>query len=428
MRSRFRGAPTWPLVALATVVVVISALGSGVSLIRTLGLGNSAVVFLLVIAGGELARFVMPSGRIVAPVATASALGLAFMNVVDAEQSVQLSAGAVVLLVSLASLVSVPFQKAIGAEPRWGLKAAGILAVAAVAALARWDPFGLLPHDPDIAQSTWWTAAAMVVLSAMGVLIQVVLAGPFRADDHSGAFGPAIVQQVREAPALSVGLATSGPLMALLAPVIGLAAIPAALFPLVLSYIAVRRYLATRRTYREAILTLSRLTELAGVTPDRHAVRVAELAVAMGRHLALPQRDVEELELAALLHDVGQVGLTRAIPGGATVLAAPDDQRHIALEGARIVRRTGVLDFVADYLEHQATPYRQVRERGEDVPVPSRIIKVANAYEDFSAGRTEHHDAALERIHLGLGYEYDPLVVGPLMQVVGGAHPPHHSR
>ena len=113
----------------------------------------------------------------------------------------------------------------------------------------------------------------------------------------------------------------------------------------------------------------------------------------------MSEREVLDLEYAALLHDIGQVSLTEPIPGGATVMAAPADQRRIAHDGAEIVRQTGVLDTVAQILEAQTTPYRQVREFDEELPVASRIIKVANAYEDLAgerpgASRRESRDGA----------------------------------
>ncbi|MGB8383367.1 MAG: metal-dependent phosphohydrolase, partial [Dermatophilaceae bacterium] len=69
---------------------------------------------------------------------------------------------------------------------------------------------------------------------------------------------------------------------------------------------------------------------------------------------------------------------------------------------------------------NQATPYRVVRERGEDLSMYSRIIKVANAYDDFVGGSISPRKqaAAIERIHLGLGYEYDPRVVDSLVTVL----------
>ena len=102
------------------------------------------------------------------------------------------------------------------------------------------------------------------------------------------------------------------------------------------------------------------------------------------------------------------------------MLAAPADQDRIARDGAEIVRKTGVLDTVAVILESQSRPYRHVRELGEDLPISSRIIKVANAYDDLVGenGDPDHEGAAIERIHLGLGYEYDPRVVEALVRVL----------
>ena len=48
----------------------------------------------------------------------------------------------------------------------------------------------------------------------------------------------------------------------------------------------------------------------------------------------------------------------------------------------------------ARILEHQTTPYRQVRELGEEIPLTSRIIKVVNAYEDLTVGRAAHGPAS----------------------------------
>ena len=86
-----------------------------------------------------------------------------------------------------------------------------------------------------------------------------------------------------------------------------------------------------------------------------------------------------------------------------------------------------MLEGVARILEHQTTPYRQVRELGEEIPLTSRIIKVVNAYEDLNRGARgrRSRDAALERISLGLGYEYEPQVVEALLRVLDVA--PHHS-
>jgi hypothetical protein len=45
---------------------------------------------------------------------------------------------------------------------------------------------------------------------------------------------------------------------------------------------------------------------------------VAQLSVAVGRDLGLSERELQDLEYAALLHDIGQLSLSEPIPGGAT--------------------------------------------------------------------------------------------------------------
>jgi hypothetical protein len=219
---------------------------------------------------------------------------------------------------------------------------------------------------------------------------------------------------------LIAALSTTGALVALAERPLGAVAIPLFLFPLGLTLFAVRRQSAVRRTYGQTIRALSRLTEFGGYTEPGHASRVAELCRPMGQHLGMSERDVLDLEYAALLHDIGQVSLAEPIPGGATVLAAPADQRRIAHDGAEIVRQTGVLDNVATILEAQTTSYRHVRELGEDLPLASRIIKVCNAYDDMAGSHPTpaRRSAAMERINLGLGYEYDPRVVDALVRVL----------
>ncbi|GMA88556.1 hypothetical protein GCM10025868_38060 [Angustibacter aerolatus] len=148
---------------------------------------------------------------------------------------------------------------------------------------------------------------------------------------------------------------------------------------------------------------------------------MAELSLAVGRDLGLGERALQDLEYAALLHDIGRLSLAEPIPGGATVMAAPGEQRRIADLGAAVVREAGVLDTVATIVERQTEPYRRRLQSDDvDVPLASRIIKAANAYDDLVGD--DHSQArrleALERIHLGLAYEYDPRVVSALSRVL----------
>ncbi|CAN7357156.1 HD-GYP domain-containing protein [Knoellia sp. LjRoot47] len=377
--------------------------------------------FLVVIMVGELFRVVMPSGRIAAPVATGAGIALSLLGPVYGLAVFDVPAGVVTLVVATSLGLALVLRALLGRPAQWYLVAARTVGVAITATLMRVgvvDGQGVWAWQLDTEREAWLIALVMMAAAAAGIFADLVLTGLVQAERWELPAASTLRDELGEAQALTFGVLAAGPLVAFLAPVIGLLALPLGLLPMVLTYVAVRRYATNRATYRQTIAALSRLTEAAGYTPAGHASRVAERSVAIARSMGLHADQIQELEYAALLHDLGQVGLRAPIPDGATVLAAPDDQRRIASEGARIVRRTEVLDDVADLMERQTTPFRHVREWGEEVPLASRIIKVANAYDDFSHGRTDgvSVDAALERIHLGLGYEYDPEVVEALIR------------
>lgn len=406
---------------LGGVTLLWSLFDAGDDLLATVGRHPGILgAFLVVITVGELFRVVMPSGRIAAPVATGAGIALALLGPVYGMAELDVAAGVVTLVVATALGLALALRTLLGRPAQWYLVAARTVGIAITATLMRLgDGDGRGVWVWELAgRSPWVVALVMMAAAAAGLFADLVLTGLVQSERWELPASTTLRDELGEAQALTFGVLAAGPLVAFLAPVIGLLALPLGLLPMVLTYVAVRRYATNRATYRQTIAALSRLTEAAGYTPPGHASRVAERSVAIARSMGLHADQIQELEYAALLHDLGQVGLRSPIPDGATVLAAPDDQRRIASEGARIVRRTEVLDDVADLMERQTTPFRHVREWGEEVPLASRIIKVANAYDDFSHGRTDtvSVDAALERIHLGLGYEYDPEVVEALIR------------
>ena len=124
----------------------------------------------------------------------------------------------------------------------------------------------------------------------------------------------------------------------------------------------IKRYAMIRATYRQTIRALSRVTEVGGYTETGHARRVCDISLAVGREMGMAENDLLNLEYAALMHDIGQLSLDDPIPGGATVVAAPYQQRQIADKGADVIVETGVLDEVAHIVRHIPDPYRRPQE------------------------------------------------------------------
>ena len=398
------------------------------------GWGSGADLGLVLASGvtialGEWFQISAPGLRGAAPLATASAFGLCFILEVPEGHYVSYGASVVIAVTAVATAIGVGARLVARHTVSFVEVTGRLVAVVVVALLYRTVHLGQAAVTPVTGQPVepWRDAVTMLAIAAVGLLADVVLTSALRALSAGGGLRRLVVEELLSSVALSSPVAVTGVLIALAAPPLGLAALPLFLVPLVLTLFAFRRYVSIRATYLQSIRTLSRLTDAAGYTPAGHSERVAALSLRVGRELALPEREMLDLEYAALLHDIGQVALVEPIPGGATVLAAPADQRRIEADTVAIVRETGVLEGVARILEHQTTPYRQVRELGEEIPLTSRIIKVVNAYEDLNRGARgrRSRDAALERIYLGLGYEYDPRVVDALLRVLDVA--PHHS-
>jgi hypothetical protein len=325
----------------------------------------------------------------------------------------------VALGVALGSLV----QIFAGRRPRSAVVARRIVAAVVAGLVFR----ATAPHNlatlpvSQYKQDLRWVALLMVTVVALAGIADLAIAAFVRSSGRRVAFGWMLRDEIGAGAGLWAAVGATGVLMALATPSMKLYALPIFCVPLLLTQFAFRRYAAIRTTYRQTIRSLSRVAEVGGYVEAGHAHRVSSLAVAVGREMGLTESEISDLEYAALLHDIGQLSLTDPIPGGSTLVVAPVERRRVAELGADVIKTTGVLDRVADIVARQADPYRRHREApDESLPVESRIIKAVSAYDDLVG---DNHSAeatadALERLRLGMAYEYDPRVVETLTRIV----------
>ncbi len=152
-----------------------------------------------------------------------------------------------------------------------------------------------------------------------------------------------------------------------------------------------------------------------------HARRVRSYAAAVGRRLGLGEESLEQLALAAFLHDIGKIGVPDRIllkPGPLTADEAAQMRRH-ALRGARMLTGiVGLEDAAGAVLHHHehfdGTGYPDGLS-GERIPLLARIILVADAYDAMTSPRPFRdacsHEDALARLEEGAGSRFDPEVV-----------------
>ena len=377
---------------------------------------RDALAFGALIALGELLRLSLPGDREAAPIGSAGALGYALAVRVGMHPALQ-PALQVVAVTAVGMIIGALPHLAAGRPAGVAGMASRLLAVAFVAIA-----FRPLAHTELIEHHAWLRLAVMAVLIVAGWLAECVIKGLIRADTLRARFVVSLRDELSIQVPLGAAVGACAMLIALATEAMGLVALALLIAPLLVTQTAFRRYAGIRSTYLQTVRALARVTEVGGYVEDGHSYRVGRLAVAIGRELGMSEPDLLELEYAALMHDIGQLSLADPIPGGATVLASPEDQRRIAGLGASVIEQAGVLDGVAEIVRRQSQPWR-----GSDPqpPIGSRIIRAANAFDDLVGGSPDRDRsaAALERLRLDTTVEYDPGVVEALTKVAGRWYP-----
>ncbi|HPV07092.1 MAG TPA: ATP-binding protein [Aggregatilineales bacterium] len=158
-----------------------------------------------------------------------------------------------------------------------------------------------------------------------------------------------------------------------------------------------------------------------------HSERVTALARAIGREMGLPEQELQSLEIAARIHDIGKI----AMPDRALYEAYEQPEHRDAImqhieAGRRILTP---LRFLADVLPIALAHHERYDGQGlpdglagEAIPLGARIIAVANDYDIMTSPRPHRPalspDEAREVIRAGAGTKWDPHVVEAFLRVV----------
>jgi hypothetical protein len=223
---------------------------------------------------------------------------------------------------------------------------------------------------------------------------------------------------------------------------IGTAGLVAFALPPALMILSVRQYVgrtaaaveeirlanqSLRRAHKDTIAALSRSMEAKDLYTGGHTERVAAVAVGIARRLGFREEDLEAIEIGALLHDIGKIGIPE----------------HVLLKPGRLTNeeweqiRTHPL--ISDYIlsELDLHPYvrqcaRSSHERidgtgypdglsGDEIPLPARIVLVADALDALTSTRPYRAArpflGALAEIKAHTGTQFCPRVVAALEEL-----------
>jgi diguanylate cyclase (GGDEF)-like protein len=175
------------------------------------------------------------------------------------------------------------------------------------------------------------------------------------------------------------------------------------------------------KTFLETVEALANALEANDEYTSSHARWITDLSLKVGGGLGLDTRALKRLELGALFHDIGKIGIPEAIlskPGPLTAEERKLVEKHPEL-GERIIAPIDRLEEVRPIVRHcherfDGTGYPD-RKSAEDIPIESRIILVCDAYHAMTTDRPYRkrlpREEALRRLDEGAGTQFDPDVV-----------------
>lgn len=176
-----------------------------------------------------------------------------------------------------------------------------------------------------------------------------------------------------------------------------------------------------RDTFTSVVQSLISLLSVKDPYTGEHSGALLVLAERVARRCGLPEQEVFEVKIAALLHDIGKIGVPEAIlrkPGRLTPEEKAEMDKHVtygyaALAGIPKLRR--VRELVLRHHEWwngRGYPDGLV---GEATPLGARIVAVVDAYDAMTSNRPYRRgmqsEIAVERLHAASGTQFDPNVV-----------------
>jgi diguanylate cyclase (GGDEF)-like protein len=188
---------------------------------------------------------------------------------------------------------------------------------------------------------------------------------------------------------------------------------------------------ASRRHHRLLATALAQAVDAKDVGTRDHCETVSALCVLIGQGLGLEGERLEQLRLAGLLHDVGKIGIPDIVLQKPVALDTDERQAmsgHVSI-GHAIVVAAGLeeeADWILHHHEHfDGSGYPEGLE-GSGIPLESRIILVADAFEAMTADRpyrgARQPSEAFRELETGAGTQFDPACVEALRSVLDAGH------
>jgi len=192
--------------------------------------------------------------------------------------------------------------------------------------------------------------------------------------------------------------------------------------PLLVTRLSFKSFLGIRNVYRKTIEALANAIEAQNPNRHGHGRRVANYSVDIAKEIGVHGRELELIGYAALLHDIGMLGVDEdSLDHLLEQASSQSGEAPHALIGAEVVEQVDFLKDAADMVRKHHYPIDRLKSPDE-IPVGARIINVASNFDKLT--RSDNPDErltayqAISRMKKDQGMKFDPKVVRALIDIL----------
>ena len=193
-------------------------------------------------------------------------------------------------------------------------------------------------------------------------------------------------------------------------------------------YMYKRKLLESKSTRSSIIDSLQKTLEETTFETREHAKRLENLSVRLGKELRLPENNLDDLLLVAMLHDIGKIAIPPNIitkPGKLTKKEWDIVKRHPEI-GYQIASSSpelrGVAQLILSHHERWDGEGYPQRLKGEEIPLLARIIAIVDSFDAMTQDRSYHKGIpkkeALDEIRRCAGTQFDPHIADKFIDMM----------
>ena len=199
--------------------------------------------------------------------------------------------------------------------------------------------------------------------------------------------------------------------------------------PLLLARYSFKLYIDMKSVYLQTIEALSKSLDAKDTYTSGHSSRVKDYSLRLAHFMKLTDKQIQNIEKAALLHDIGKIGIDDSIlrkPSGLTNDEYNEIKMHPVI-GADILENINFLEEISKIIRHHHERYdgRGYPNglKGDEISIEAAILAIADVYDAMTSNRPYRNSldtqTALDEIRVNSGTQFNPQVTNAFLEMVG---------